>query len=339
MKYNRQESQMEPFNPRAFGKVAVLLGGSSAEREVSLASGDRIYAALARLGIDCRMIDAADNLVNQLEEYQPDRAFIALHGRGGEDGTIQGLLEHMGIPYQGSGVLASALAMDKYRTKLLWQAIGLTTPDFRLVETVEGLQGCEELLPVFVKPSLEGSSVGVARVNREQDLEPAWQKAMEHGGPVLVEQFIEGPEFTVTILNNQALPVIRIEAQSEFYDYEAKYLSDDTGYRLPCGLSRSQEQEMQAIALTAFEALGCTGWGRVDFMQDLMGRFWLLEVNTIPGMTDHSLVPMAAKAVGLEFDDLVLEILKSSLKSSESQGRQSQEKGSETVAELEPEVV
>ena len=303
----------DQFDPRAFGKVAVLLGGTSAEREVSLVTGDRIYAALVRNGVDCRMIDPADDLMGQLEAYQPDRAFIALHGRGGEDGTIQGLLESMGIPYQGSGVLASALAMDKYRTKLLWQAVGLPTPDFRLVETPDMLEYCADMLPVFVKPSLEGSSVGVARVDREQDLLPAFEKASGHNSSVLVEQFIDGPEYTVAILNGEALPVIRIEAQNEFYDYEAKYLSDDTGYRLPSGLSKTREQEIQAIALTAFETIGCSGWGRVDFMEDQRGRFWLLEVNTIPGMTEHSLVPMAAKAVGLDFDALVLEVLKSSL--------------------------
>ncbi|MRI35376.1 D-alanine--D-alanine ligase [Endozoicomonas sp. OPT23] len=307
------EPNHESFDPRAFGKVAVLLGGTSAEREVSLASGDRVYAALVRTGVDAVMIDPANNLVEQLESHKPDRAFIALHGRGGEDGTVQGLLELMGIPYAGSGVMASALAMDKYRSKLLMQAVGLPTPDFRLIEDPDHLEYCVEILPAFIKPSLEGSSVGVARVDREQDLYPAWEKASQYGSSVLVEQFIDGPEFTVTVLNGQPLPAIKIESQEEFYDYEAKYLSDDTGYRLPCGLSEGEEQEMQALALTAFETLGCSGWGRVDFMQDERGRFWILEVNTVPGMTDHSLVPMAAKAVGLDFDQLVMEILKTSL--------------------------
>lgn len=309
----RLDNSHDSFDPRAFGKVAVLLGGTSAEREVSLVSGDRIYAALVRSGVDCKMIDPADGLLSQLEAYKPDRVFIALHGRGGEDGTVQGLLESMNIPYQGSEVLASALAMDKYRTKLLWQAVGLPTPDFRLIETADMLEYCADMLPVFVKPSLEGSSVGVARVDREQDLIPAFEKASQHNSSVLVEQFIDGPEYTVGILGSEPLPVIRIEAPNEFYDYESKYLSGDTGYRLPSGLSKTKEQEMQAIALTAFETLGCSGWGRVDFMEDQRGRFWLLEVNTIPGMTEHSLVPMAAKAVGLDFDALVLEILKSSM--------------------------
>lgn len=335
-----QEPGYEQFEARAFGKVAVILGGTSAEREVSLASGDRVFAALARKGVECKLIDSADDLVGQLNEYQPDRVFIALHGRGGEDGTVQGMLELMGIPYTGSGVMSSALAMDKYRSKLLWQAIGLPTPDFRLVEQEEGLEGCEELLPVFVKPSLEGSSVGGGVVVKESDLFPAWEKAQGYNGPVLVEQLIEGPEFTVTILNGQALPAIRIQAADVFYDYEAKYLSDDTGYHLPCGLTKSKEQELQALALTAFEALGCSGWGRVDFMQDERGRFWLLEVNTIPGMTDHSLVPMAAKAVGLSFDDLVIEVLKSSLTQSHEQVQNTDtEKGSQSVAEPEPEAV
>ena len=335
MMYSREQGH-ETFNPRAFGKVAVLLGGTSAEREVSLASGDRIFAALSRSGVDCRLIDSSDDLLTQLVEYKPDRAFIALHGRGGEDGTVQGLLELMGIPYAGSGVMSSALAMDKYRSKLLWQAVGLPTPDFRLVEQVESLPACADILPAFVKPSLEGSSVGVARVNREQDLEPAWQKASEYCGSVLVEEFIDGPEFTVAILNGQALPAIRIEAVEEFYDYDAKYVSDDTGYHLPCGLSASKEQELQALALTAFETLGCTGWGRVDFMQDERGRFWLLEVNTIPGMTDHSLVPKAARAVGLSFEGLTLEILKSSLLPTAGEIKVL-EKGSSKVAETEPE--
>ena len=335
---NASDNRRDRFDPRAFGKVAVLLGGTSAEREVSLVTGERIYAALTRQGVECQLIDPADGLMEQLLAHKPDRAFIALHGRGGEDGTVQGLLEAMGIPYQGSGVLASALAMDKYRTKLMWQAVGLPTPDFNLVENPEALEYCHEMLPVFVKPSLEGSSVGVARVDREQDLLPAYENAVGHNSAVLVEQFIDGPEYTVGILNGEALPVIRIEAQNEFYDYEAKYLSGDTGYRLPSGLNKTREQEMQAIALTAFETLGCSGWGRVDFMEDSRGRFWLLEVNTIPGMTEHSLVPMAAKSVGLDFDALVLEVLKSSM-SGPAETTMEQEKESPIVAELEVDTV
>ena len=308
--YNRST---EYFDAKAFGRVAVLFGGNSAEREVSLTSGERVYAALVRSGIECQLIDTAGKAVEQIMAYQPDRVFVALHGTGGEDGTIQGVLEYLDIPYTGSKVLASALAMDKYRCKLLWESIGLPTPDFRLVNCEEDLEYCEDLLPVFVKPSMEGSSVGIGRVNRKEDLFAAWEKAAVHHGSVLVEQLVEGPEFTVGILNGQALPAIRIEAKTEFYDYEAKYLSDDTGYVIPCGLSKVQEQEMQAVALTAFESLDCSGYGRVDFMQDPQGRFWLLEVNTLPGMTDHSLLPMAAKDTGLSFDQLIVEILKTTM--------------------------
>ena len=306
MQYNRS---CDRFDPEAFGKVAVLYGGHSAEREVSLTSGERVHAALTRTGVQCQLIDTREDVVGQLLAYRPDYAFIALHGRGGEDGTMQGLLETMAIPYVGSGVMASALAMDKYRCKLLWQAIGLPTPEFVVVNEGAGLELAESLLPAFVKPSLEGSSVGVTRVDRVPDLAAACEQAGQHGGPVLVEEFIDGLEFTVGILNGQALPVIKIEADGQFYDYQAKYLSDNTRYCIPCGLTASKEQELQALALTAFEAVGCSGWGRVDFMQDYHGRFWLLEVNTIPGMTEHSLVPMAAKDAGLSFDELVIEIL------------------------------
>ena len=310
MKYH---SGSENFDPGALGKVAVLFGGNSAEREVSLTSGEQVYAALVRLGVECQLIDTAEKGIEQIMAYGPDRAFIALHGTGGEDGTIQGVLEYLNIPYAGSGVMSSALAMDKYRCKLLWESIGLPTPDFRLVNTEDDLECCEELLPVFVKPSQEGSSVGIGRVNRKEDLKDAWKKAAVHHGTVLVEQLVDGPEFTVGILNGQALPAIKIEAFGEFYDYEAKYLSGNTGYTIPCGLNKVQEQEMQAVALTAFEILDCSGFGRVDFMQDQKGRFWLLEVNTLPGMTGRSLLPMAASHAGLEFDDLIVEILRTAM--------------------------
>ena len=310
MKYH---SGSENFDPVALGKVAVLFGGNSAEREVSLTSGEQVYAALVRLGVECQLIDTAEKGIEQIMAYGPDRAFIALHGTGGEDGTIQGVLEYLNIPYAGSGVMSSALAMDKYRCKLLWESIGLPTPDFRLVNTEDDLECCEELLPVFVKPSQEGSSVGIGRVNRKEDLKDAWKKAAVHHGTVLVEQLVDGPEFTVGILNGQALPAIKIEAFGEFDDYEAKYLSGNTGYTIPCGLNKVQEQEMQAVALTAFEILDCSGFGRVDFMQDQKGRFWLLEVNTLPGMTGRSLLPMAASHAGLEFDDLIVEILRTAM--------------------------
>ncbi len=310
MKYERSSKD---FDPKTFGKVAVLYGGTSAEREVSLASGDRVYAALTRSGVDCQLIDTAENAVEQLMAYAPDRVFNIVHGTGGEDGSLQGALEYLDIPYAGSKVMASALAMDKYRCKLLWQSIGLPTADFRLVMDENQLEFCEALLPVFVKPSLEGSSVGISRVDRKQDLPAAFTRAAKHSGPVLVETFIDGPEFTVGILNGQPLPVIRIDAEAEFYDYEAKYQSDSTKYLIPSGLPKVREQEMQAIALTAFETIGCEGFGRVDFMQDQQGRFWLLEVNTLPGMTDHSLLPMSAREAGLGFDELVIEILKATL--------------------------
>ena len=293
-----------------YDRVAVLYGGCSAERDVSLCSGKKIYGALKKNGIQCKLIDAASNLIEQLLNYNPDWAFIALHGTGGEDGAIQGLLKHMNIAYPGCDVLSSALAMDKYRSKLLWQSVGLPTPDFHLVDSEEALQHCDYLLPAVVKPSQEGSSVGITLVNRAVDLYDAWVEASKHHGSVLVESYVDGAEFTVSILNGQALPVIRIDVEGGMYDYEAKYLSEKTRYILPCGLSVSQEQELQALALTAFSVLGCVGLGRVDFMQDSKGQFWLLEVNTIPGMTDHSLVPMAAKMAGIDFEELVMRVLK-----------------------------
>ena len=306
MKYIRSNEALQVISK----KVAVLFGGDSAEREVSLQSGERIYSALDAQGVACQLIDTRENLVQQLQDYMPDVVFIALHGRGGEDGTVQGLLETMGIPYTGSDVFASALAMDKYRSKLLWQSIGLPTPEFALVTDCDSLEYAESLLPAFVKPSMEGSSVGVARVERRDQLGSACELAGVSHRPVLVEALVDGPEFTVGILHGQALPVVKIMTESGFYDYEAKYLSDNTRYEIPCGLAQTQEQELQVLALTAFETLGCSGWGRVDFMQDQRGRFWILEVNTVPGMTDHSLVPMAAKVAGLSFEELVIEILK-----------------------------
>ena len=307
MEYQRS---CEHYDPSDFGRVAILYGGSSSEREVSLTSGKFIFDALVKKGVSCHLIDAVENVAQQLQEYAPDYAFIALHGKGGEDGTVQGLLDTMGIPYTGSGVLASALALDKYRCKLLWQSVGLATPEFALVMDADNLDHAEYMLPAFVKPSVGGSSLGVSRVDKRAGLEEACEKALEQQSPVLIESFIDGSEFAVGVLHNQVLPVLKIEPEGEFYDYEAKYLSDNTRYTIPCGLSLVKEQELQAVALTAFEVLGCQGWGRVDFMQDQQGRFWLLEVNTIPGMTDHSLLPMMAAEAGLSFDELVIEILK-----------------------------
>lgn len=299
-----------------FGKVAVLFGGRSGEREVSLKSGSAVLAALQRQGVDAHAFDPATQELSALKGY--DRAFIALHGRFGEDGTIQGALELMDIPYTGSGVMASALGMDKWRTKLLWTAAGVVTPDFVLMDestTTEEVVATLGL-PVFVKPANEGSSIGVSKVKQAAELAAAYTLAKASDPLVIAEQFVGGGEYTVGILGNTALPVIRIVPKNEYYDYEAKYLRDDTEYRCPSGLSAAQEQHIQAEALQAFRVLGCSGWGRVDFLMDEAGKHYFLEVNTSPGMTDHSLVPMAAKAAGLDFDALVINILQQTLKAS-----------------------
>ena len=292
-----------------FGKVAVLLGGRSGEREVSLKSGAAVLAALLRCGVDAHAFDPAERPLHDLEGF--DRAFIALHGRYGEDGTIQGALELMGIPYTGSGVMASSVGMDKWRTKLLWRAADIATPDFVLVQPDSDFAAIESALglPLFVKPANEGSSIGISKVKHAGGLQAAFVEAAKSDPLVLAEQFVGGGEYTVGILGDQVLPVIRIVPANEFYDYEAKYLRDDTQYLCPCGLSLQQEAQIQAEALQAFRIIGGRGWGRVDFLMDEAGRHYFLEVNTSPGMTDHSLVPMAAKAAGLSFDQLVLKIL------------------------------
>ncbi|EAT10945.1 D-alanine--D-alanine ligase [Bermanella marisrubri] len=298
-----------------FGKVAVILGGNSAEREVSLRSGEAIYQALIAQDIDAVKIDSARNLIGQLAEQKVDRAFIALHGVGGEDGTIQGLLEFYGIPYTGSGVKASAICMDKWRSKLIWQGLSLPTPKFTLVESLSDLKEFANQVgyPLMVKPSLEGSSIGISKVASEAQLERAFVDAKQTGSSVLAEQFVEGLEFTVGILDGKALPAIQLKAANDFYDYNAKYLQNDTQYIVPCGLESEKEACLQSLALQAYQSLDCHGWGRVDVMQDAKGDFWLIEVNTIPGMTDHSLVPMAAKARGMSFEALVLNILETTL--------------------------
>jgi D-alanine-D-alanine ligase len=292
-----------------FGKVAVLLGGRSGEREVSLKSGAAVLAALLRSGVDAHAFDPAERPLHDLEGF--DRAFIALHGRYGEDGTIQGALELMGIPYTGSGVMASSVGMDKWRTKLLWRAANIATPDFVLVTADSDFAAIESALglPLFVKPANEGSSIGISKVKRAGELQPAFAEAAKSDPLVLAEQFVGGGEYTVGILGDRVLPVIRIVPANEFYDFEAKYLRDDTQYLCPCGLPPQQEAQIQAEALQAFRIIGGRGWGRVDFLMDEAGRHYFLEVNTSPGMTDHSLVPMAAKAAGLSFDQLVLKIL------------------------------
>lgn len=297
------------IDPGSFGKVAVLFGGSSAEREVSLKSGAAVLAALLRSGVDAHAFDPATRSLQALVDEGFDRAFIALHGRGGEDGTVQGTLELLGIPYTGSGVMASALGMDKWRSKMVWQAGGLPIPDFMLInEQSTGV--VQQLgLPLFVKPANEGSSVGISRVNSEDELQAAYLNAAKHDKLVIAERYIGGGEYTVAILGDSALPVIKIEPAGEFYDYEAKYLRDDTRYLCPCGLSAEREEQMQRLAKLAFALIGGRGWGRVDFLMSVTGQPYVLEVNTSPGMTDHSLVPMAARQAGIGFDELVLRVL------------------------------
>ncbi|MDR2195835.1 MAG: D-alanine--D-alanine ligase [Gallionellaceae bacterium] len=297
---------------RHFGKVAVLFGGRSAERDVSLNSGGAVLAALLRSGVDAHGFDPAERDLHILKDENYDRAFIALHGRHGEDGTVQGALELMGIPYTGSGVMASALAMDKWRSKLLWQAAGLPVPASELIDADSDFDAVAQRLglPLFVKPVNEGSSVGISKVKQAAELPAACREAAKYG-TALAEQFIGGGEYTVALLGAQALPVIRIVPAGEFYDYDAKYLRDDTRYLCPSGLSAAREAEMQDLARQAFALLGGESWGRVDFLADDNGKPYLLEANTSPGMTDHSLVPMAARQAGLSFDQLALRILES----------------------------
>ncbi|WP_415753445.1 D-alanine--D-alanine ligase [Pseudomonas leptonychotis] len=299
----------------AFGRVAVLFGGKSAEREVSLNSGNAVLQALLAAGVDAFGIDAGDDLLQRLTAEKIDRAFIVLHGRGGEDGSMQGLLECAGIPYTGSGILASALAMDKLRTKRVWLSLGLPTPAHAaLASEADCHAAAAELgFPLFVKPAHEGSSIGMAKVTDVEALIAAWKDASRYDSQVLVEQMIAGPEFTIAMLRGQVLPPIALGTPHSFYDYDAKYLANDTQYRIPCGLSAEKEAELKDLTARACEAVGTQGWARADVMQDGDGKFWLLEVNTVPGMTDHSLVPMAARAAGLDFQQLVLAILADSL--------------------------
>jgi len=296
-----------------FGKVAVLFGGRSAEREVSLKSGAAVLAALQRSGVDAHAFDPAQRDLHNLLDERFDRVFIALHGRYGEDGTVQGALELMGIPYTGSGVMASSIAMDKWRTKMIWQAAGLPIPDFMMLNEQSDWDAVVKRLglPLFVKPANEGSSVGISKVKQVSELKAAYEEAAKHDKLVIAERFIGGGEYTAAILNGRALPVIKIEPANEFYDYEAKYLRDDTRYLCPCGLSAEQEAEMQALAQQGFAVIGGQGWGRVDFLRGTDGRAYLLEVNTSPGMTDHSLVPMAAREAGISFEQLVVQVLES----------------------------
>jgi D-alanine-D-alanine ligase len=294
-----------------FGKVAVLLGGKSAEREVSLKSGAMVLNALRSRGVDAHPFDPSEKGFEVLVKEQFKRIFIALHGRFGEDGTVQGILEWLGIPYTGSGVLASALAMDKLRTKRIWAAEKLPTPKYELLgkETNFRIAARKLGVPLMVKPASEGSSIGMSKVRAAAKLEEAYQFAQKYDPVVIAEQFIDGMELTCGILGERALPLIKLETPREFYDYEAKYIANDTRYLIPCGLPQKKEKEIQALCLKAFRALGCRGWGRVDLMLDKRGKPFLLEVNTSPGMTDHSLVPMAARAVGISYEDLCVKVL------------------------------
>ncbi|MEZ5536976.1 MAG: D-alanine--D-alanine ligase [Thiolinea sp.] len=298
-----------------FGRVAVLLGGLSAEREVSLNSGAAVLKGLQEAGVDAHGVDVGEDIISVLQNGNYDRVFNILHGRGGEDGVIQGALELMGIPYTGCGVMASAVCMDKLTTKRIWLGAGLPTPDHRiLTENTDFDAVVAELgLPLAVKPVREGSSVGISKVSTAEQLKPAFELALKSDPVVMAEQWIVGKEYTVGMLDGEALPVIRIEPEGEIYDYEAKYVSDNTQYHCPCGLAAEDEQAMQQLAVQAFAAVNGEGWGRVDLMRGEDGRNWLIEVNTNPGMTDHSLVPKAAAQTGLGFSQLVLRILETTL--------------------------
>ena len=302
--------------PSEFGRVAVLYGGTSAEREVSLVSGTGVLAALERLGVDAHGIDRGGDIVERLVHGGFDRVFNVLHGRGGEDGTMQGLLEALGLPYTGSGVLGSALTMNKHQSKLVWRACGVTTPDFVVLASERGLPDAGRALgyPLVVKPVHEGSTIGVSKVSDEESLHRAWFEALRYDDEVIAEPYLGGPEYTAAILGDSELPLIRLETPHELYDYEAKYADGaGTRYHCPCGLDERTETEFKRLARTAFDVLGASGWGRVDFVCDAGGRPHFIDVNTAPGMTSHSLVPMAAEAVGVGYDDLVWRILETSL--------------------------
>ena len=294
-----------------FSKVAVLMGGWSAEREVSLNSGQAVLDALLRQGVNAIGIDVDKNICERLKQQQVSHVFNMMHGRGGEDGVIQGVLDVLKIPYTGSGVLGSALSMDKMRCKQLWLGLSLPTPEYKILENEDD---CEQALqnlglPLMIKPVLEGSSIGISKVKSAQQMLPAWQMAQACGGTIMAEKFIEGEEYTAAILADQVLPMIRLETHNDFYDYQAKYISNDTRYVCPCGLSEETEKQLGKLMMQAFDAVMAKNWGRVDFMIDKHNKPWLIEVNTVPGMTDHSLVPMAGREAGYSFDELVMNIL------------------------------
>jgi D-alanine-D-alanine ligase len=299
-----------------FGKVAVMFGGSSAEREVSLSSGRAVLRGLLNMGVDAHAFDPAKQSLTQLLSDKFERVVIMLHGRGGEDGSLQGALQQLNLPYSGSGVLGSALCMDKIRSKQVWQSLGLPTANYKIADKRSfDARLCGAIMSelgneVMVKPAQEGSSIGMARVNSVLQLETAIQDAFKYDDKVLIEQFVHGSEYTVSILNGKTLPSISMSTPRIFYDYTAKYQADSTVYRCPSGLSEGLEIKLGELALEAYEALDGSGWGRVDFMQDKLGRFYLLEANTVPGMTEKSLLPLAAKQCGISFDELSLAVLK-----------------------------
>ena len=300
--------------PEQFGRVAVMMGGSAAEREVSLRSGAAVYEALKNKGVDALAIDVTDSPIDALAGLKIDRVFNIIHGRGGEDGVLQGVLEVLGMPYTGSGVMASALTMDKLRTKLCWQGYGLVTPKWYLLEDEADLDACIAKLgfPVIVKPAQEGSSIGMSKASNRDELLKALNVAAKYRCDVYAEAWVTGKEYTVAVLDGEALPVIRLETPNAFYDYEAKYQATTTQYHCPCGLNSDQEQFIRDLAVTACKVVGVKGWGRVDVFIDDAGQYQLIEVNTVPGMTDHSLVPMAARQAGINFEELVWRILETS---------------------------
>ena len=305
---------MTDIEQNDFGKVAVLMGGRSGEREISLRSGNAVLAALINAGVDAHGIDVDEHIFNRLQDEKFKHAFIALHGRGGEDGCIQGGLEMIGLPYTGSGVMASSICMDKIMTKKIWLAMGISTPRFSEIHDSTKFKDVANHLglPFIVKPSCEGSSLGIAKITSEAEFVVACLKAHAFSGELMAEEWVQGGEYTVSVLDDEALPVIQLQTPHDFYDFEAKYKSNDTQYLLPCGLEEMAEVQLQVQALQAFRATNATSWGRVDVMLDDQGKSWFLEVNTVPGMTDHSLVPMAAKHIGIDFQQLVLRILAAS---------------------------
>jgi D-alanine-D-alanine ligase len=312
---SKQQLISPNLNPKDYGKVAVMLGGSSAEREVSLNSGKAVLRGLLEMGVDAHAFDPAEQPLTQLLAEKFERVVIMLHGRGGEDGSLQGALQQLNLPYSGSGVLGSALCMDKIRSKQVWQSLGLPTAIYKIADKRSFDAGsCKAIMAelgseVMVKPAQEGSSIGMAKVNSALQLEIAIQDAFKYDDKVLIEQFVHGSEYTVSILNGKALPSISMSTPRVFYDYAAKYQADSTVYSCPSGLPDALETMLGELALDAFDALAGSGWGRVDFMQDKLGRFYLLEANTVPGMTEKSLLPMAAKEAGLSFAELSLSVL------------------------------